>query len=57
MVTLLRLINEGNIVDYEFWFYMLIAFLVGRICTKPLFYIGNDQKKYDAAWVAILLRK
>ena len=43
-------------MDYELWFYMAIAFILGRI-SKLKFYIGTDKEEYDAADVAILLRQ
>ncbi len=44
-------------MDYEFWFWVLIAFLCGRASNHPIIYIGTDKDKYRAAWFAILLRK
>lgn len=42
-------------MDFELWFYILFAFLVGRT-SMLTFYIGTDKEKYAAADVAILLR-
>jgi len=46
-------------MDYEFWFWMLVAFILGRVSdsTRPLFYIGPDEKKYMAARFAVLVGK
>lgn len=41
-------------MDYEFWFWILVSYLAGRATVRPLFYFGRDQKKYDAAWIAIM---
>jgi hypothetical protein len=43
-------------MDYHFWFWMLIAFAVGRM-TKLKVYVGHDPAKYEAATVGILLRR
>lgn len=41
-------------MDYEFWFWMLVAFFVGRVSTRPLFYYGRDEAKYAAALIAVM---
>ncbi len=43
-------------MDYEILFYMLIAFIVGRL-SKLTFYIGPDDDKYNAADFGIKLRE
>lgn len=40
-----------NDMDYEFWFWMVIAFVIGRGTAKPFIYIGNDYEKYKDAWL------
>ena len=44
-------------MDYFFWFWILLAFIAGRISTRSLFYYGNDQEKYDKAWIAIMPKR
>jgi len=45
-------------MDYQFWFYLLIAFLLGRLSkTKYKIYIGYDEEKYKNADFGLLLRK
>lgn len=41
-------------MDYEFWFWMGVAYVAGRISTRPLFYYGRDEAKYERAWFAIM---
>lgn len=41
-------------MDYSFWFWVLFAFIIGRIIPKKI-YIGTDIKKYNKADVGILL--
>jgi len=43
-------------MDYKFWFFMVIAFLVGRYFPRS-FYIGHDETKYKNADFGILLKK
>ena len=43
-------------MDYGFWIFMLIAFMIGRL-SKNKFYIGLDIEKFKNADFAILLRK
>jgi len=43
-------------MDYSFWFWVLIAFLVGYFLPRK-FYIGYDEKKYENADFGILLRR
>lgn len=43
-------------IDYEFWLWILIAFIIGR-CGPRKFYIGNDKRKYEESDVGILLQK
>ena len=40
-------------MDYEFWFWMLIAFYAGRT-SRMLFYYGRDEKKYKDAFIGIM---
>jgi len=42
-------------MDFELMFYLLLAFIVGRISTMKV-YIGHDKKKYEAADFGIQLR-
>jgi len=44
-------------MNYELWFYILVAFIVGRISVTFRFYIGSDKTKYENATLGILLRK
>ena len=43
-------------MDFEFWFFMGIAFVAGRI-SRWKYYIGTNNESYEAADVGILLRK
>lgn len=43
-------------MDYHFWFWVLIAFLVGRFMPRKI-YIGHNEDKYNKADFGILLRK
>jgi hypothetical protein len=43
-------------MNYEIAFYVLIAFVIGRIIPRKI-YIGNNVDKYNAADLGILLRK
>lgn len=36
------------ITDYKLAFWMLIAYIVGRL-SKSTFYIGSDKESYDKA--------
>lgn len=40
-------------MDYKFWFFVLLAFIVGRL-SKSKIYIGTDVEKYKAADAGIL---
>jgi hypothetical protein len=40
-------------MDHEFWFWMTVAFLVGRWMPRKI-YIGPDKAKYEAADLGIL---
>lgn len=42
-------------MDYYFWFWILIAFLVGRGIPRKI-YIGTDEDKYYKADLGILLK-
>ncbi len=42
-------------MEYETMFYMMIAFIVGRL-SKLKIYIGYDEEKYKAADISILRR-
>ncbi len=42
-------------MDYEFWFWVGVAFISGRISHHTLFYIGSDEQKYKEAYFAILI--
>lgn len=44
-------------MDYEFWFWIGIAFTLGRGTCKPFIYIGDDVEKYKNAWLFGLLIK
>ena len=44
-------------MNYELYFYLLLAFIAGRLSTRPLFYIGDDPEKYKKAYFAIGLRR
>ena len=41
-------------MDYEFWFWIFVAFLAGRLLPRRI-YIGHDKKKYERADWGILL--
>lgn len=41
------------IMDYEFWFWIIIAVIIGRASHRPFLYIGRDREKYDASWIGI----
>jgi len=43
-------------MNFEIMFYLLAAFIVGRLSTRKI-YIGCDQTKYDEADFAIYLGK
>lgn len=43
-------------MDYHFWFWILVAFIAGRIMPRKL-YIGGDKEKYEKADCGLLLRK
>ncbi len=42
-------------MNYEFWFWFIVAFLIGRFFPRKV-YIGHDKEKYEAADIGILLR-
>lgn len=42
-------------MDYRFWFWMGVAFLIGRM-SKLNFYIGPDEDKYNKADFGMLIR-
>jgi len=42
-------------MDYQFWFFMLIAFLLGR-GSRLKVYIGSDEEKYNKADFGLLWR-
>ena len=45
-------------MDYEFWFYMLLTFVIGlALGNKPLIYIGNDEAKFNKAWIGLHISK
>lgn len=44
-------------MDYELYFYCLLAFCIGRISATFNLYIGYDEDKYNKATTGILLRK
>lgn len=43
-------------MDYEFWFWVLVAFLAGLTVGGGV-YIGSDEEKYNNAATGILLPK
>lgn len=43
-------------MNYEYAFYILLAFLLGRLLPSS-FYIGYDKEEYEKAEFGILLRK
>ena len=43
-------------MDYELWFWLLIAFLGGRFIPRR-FYVGTDKQKYERADMGMLLHK
>ncbi len=43
-------------MDYELYFYCLLAFVVGRITKGFNIYIGHDLNKYENATFGILLK-
>lgn len=43
-------------MDYEFWFWFFVAFIIGRISTRPIFYYGKDEEKYKNALIAVMPR-
>lgn len=46
-------------MDYEFWFWILVSFVVGVYVGngRTFFYIGSDQQKYDKALIGVLIGK
>jgi len=42
-------------MDYEFWFWIFIAFFLGRaICKKKYFiYLGNDEELFQNSFIGI----
>ena len=42
-------------MDYEFWFWIAVAFFVGRLMPRTV-YIGPDEGKYRAADMGILTK-
>jgi len=43
-------------MNFEMMFYLLIAFIVGRLSKKKV-YIGYDEKKYQSADLGIMLKE
>ena len=43
-------------MDYHFWFWVMVAFLAGRLFPRSI-YIGTDKDKYSKADIGLLLRK
>ena len=43
-------------MNYEFWFWITIAFVAGKLSSMK-FYIGPDERKYKEADFAILRKK
>jgi hypothetical protein len=43
-------------MDYYFWFWLLVAFIVGRL-SKLKYYIGPDEEKYKKADFGIQTRR
>ena len=43
-------------MDYYFWFWVFVAFLVGRFIPRKI-YIGDDVEKYNKADCGILIGK
>jgi len=44
-------------MNYELWFFILLAFVVGKISANFSIYIGHDEAKYNNATLGILLDK
>lgn len=44
-------------IDYQFWFWMLIAFLIGKASHRPFFYIGDNIDDYRNAWIGIYFKR
>jgi len=44
-------------MNYELWFYVLVAFVVGRISKGFNIYVGTDKIKYENATFGVLLRE
>jgi len=42
-------------MNYELWFWILVAFLAGRWLPRKV-YIGRDKEKFGKADLGILLR-
>jgi len=43
-------------MDYEFWFWIIVAFALGRVTARPLFYYGRDEAKYKRALFSVMPR-
>lgn len=43
-------------MDYKFWFFMLIAFVLGRL-SKLKFYMGTSKERYKQCDFGVLLRE
>ena len=43
-------------MNYELYFYCLIAFILGRLTKWFNIYIGPDETKYSNATIGILLK-
>jgi hypothetical protein len=48
--------QDKEIMNYQFWFWILVAFLAGRFIPRKV-YIGYDEDKYNKSDFGILLRK
>lgn len=46
--------TRNEIMDFHFWFWIIIAFLAGRIIPRSV-YIGHDEEKYKKADFGIKL--
>jgi hypothetical protein len=43
-------------MDYELWFFILMAFIVGRVSVNFRIYVGSNVEKYKKSTVGVLLK-
>jgi hypothetical protein len=46
-------------MDYEFWFWIVVSFIIGHYIGNGgmIFYVGTDKDKYDKALIGVLIGK